>query len=231
MHALGETGVYEGAGRGAGSASRRPAARASPPAASAATRARASCSPTRRCRSTPGRAASRAACRSPRTAAAPGARRTARCSRPCARRAGATSGARRRARGRRSGRSRSPRASRSWPTWACAASCCPAAARRRSTGSRRRRTADRRGASCTRSRTSRRPNLAGSWIEPRARGGRPLGLVRLALRPRGGAERPRRRVRDRPLPHLPDDRRRQDLGAGQLRAPRRGPLDDAAAST
>ena len=58
------------------------------------------------------------------------------------------------------------------------------------------------------------------------RGRRPLRLVRLALRPRGGAERPRRRVRDRPVPHLPDHGRRAGLGAGQLRAARRRPVDD-----
>ena len=57
-------------------------------------------------------------------------------------------------------------------------------------------------------------------------GGRPLGLVRLSVRPRRGAERPRRRVRDRPLPHLPHHRRRRGLDAGQLRAARRGPVDD-----
>ncbi len=60
---------------GPGSTSRLPAGPASPPGASAATRARASCSPTPRCRSSPRRGrASPAACRSPRTAAAPGAR-------------------------------------------------------------------------------------------------------------------------------------------------------------
>ena len=49
VHAIGETGVYEGAGTSWQHREPR-AARASPPAPSAATRARASCSPTRRCR-------------------------------------------------------------------------------------------------------------------------------------------------------------------------------------
>ena len=44
------------------------------------------------------------------------------------------------------------------------------------------------------------------------RGRRALRVVRLPLRPGGGAERPRRRVRDRPLPHLPDDGRRAGPG-------------------
>ena len=73
------------------------------------------------------------------------------------------------------------------------------------------------------------PNLAGV-VDRAARGrGRPLGLVRLALRPRGGAERPGGRLRDRPLPHVPHGGRREDVGAGELGGPRRGPLDDARA--
>ena len=70
-------------------------------------------------------------------------------------------------------------------------------------------------------------NLAPLVDRAARRGGRALGLVRLPVRPRGGARRPRRRLRDRPLPHLPHDGRGTDLGAGELRAPRRGPLDDA----
>ncbi len=53
------------------------------------------------------------------------ARRTARCSRPCATPAAATSGDRPRAHAHPWGRSRSPLASRSWPTWACAGFVLP----------------------------------------------------------------------------------------------------------
>ena len=64
----------------------------------------------------------------------------------------------------------------------------------------------------------------------RARG-RPLGLVRRALRPGRGARRPRRLLRHRPLPHLSHARRRPDLGPGQLRATRGRTSGRAAAST
>jgi myo-inositol 2-dehydrogenase / D-chiro-inositol 1-dehydrogenase len=56
-------------------------------------------------------------------------------------------------------------------------------------------------------------------------------LVRRALRPRGGAGRPRRRLRDRPLPHLPDRGRRRDLEPGELGAARQRTAGPAAAST
>ena len=86
VHALGETGVYEGAGGAWQHFAAPGGARFTLRRASAATRARASCSPTPRCRCAAERGRrSRAACRCPRTAAAPGTRRTARCSRPCAR--------------------------------------------------------------------------------------------------------------------------------------------------
>ena len=77
-------------------------------------------------------------------------------------------GDRPRARCRPSGRSRSPLASRSWPTWACGGSSCPAAARRPSTGSRR--PADGGRTWSVVHAESDRPsaNLAASWIEPRA---------------------------------------------------------------
>ena len=202
-----------------------PGGAASPRAASGATRARAWCSPTPPCRSSPGRAGSPAACRCRRTAAAPGAPRTARCSRPCAWTTAATSGGPPRARGRRSARSRPPPASRSSPTWACAASCSPAAATSPSTGSRRRRTADTAGASCTRSRTSRRPTSTGrgSSRAPRRTG------------TRSGSTRPttsrwRRTIptsRTRPISSAPTGpSTAARLGAGQLREPRRRPLDD-----
>ena len=51
---------------------------------------------------------------------------------------------------------------------------------------------------------ARPPNLEGSWIEERALEDGHSRLVRRALRPRRGARRSRRLLRDRPLPHLPD---------------------------
>ena len=168
-----------------------------------------------------------AACRCPRTAAAPGAQRTAPCSRPRAWTTQATSGGPPRARARRSDRSPSPPAFRSSLTSACGASCSPAAATSPSTGSRRRRTADGAGASCTRSRTSRRPNLSGSWIEPRAaEDGHSVWFdspYDLAVAPN-----------DPDVAYATDlfrsyrtVGRREGVGPGQLRGPGRRPLDDA----
>ena len=172
-----------------------------------------------------GRAGPQAACRCRRTAAAPGAPRTARCSGPCAwttaARVGAREGLAPVARADR----RSRPAFRSSPTWACAASCCAGRGDEPFNGIAK--TTDGGRSWSVVHAESDQPSANLSVLDRAARrGGRPLRLVRLALRPRRRAERPRRRVRHRPLPHLPDGRRRQGLGAGQLRAPGRRPLDD-----
>ena len=80
----------------------------------------------------------------------------------------ARSGDRRRARGRPWGRSRSPPASRSWPTWACGGSSSPAGATPRSTGSRRPTDGGRTWSVVHAESDAPSANLAGSWIEPRA---------------------------------------------------------------
>ena len=72
-------------------------------------------------------------------------------------------------------------------------------------------------------------NLAASWIEPRAAEDGHSVWFDSPVRPRRRAQRPRRRLRDRPVPHLPHGGRRPQLGAGELGSARRGPLDDARA--
>ena len=154
----------------------------------------------------------RAACRCPTTAAAPGARPTARCS----------TAVREVGRGRRVGTGEglaavagADRGLRPLP-----ARGLRGPARHRPARPRRRAVQRDREDDGRRTDVERRPRRVGPAVgEPRRlldraarRGGRPLRLVRLPVRPRGGAERPRRRVRDRPLPHLPDDGRRRGPG-------------------
>ena len=170
--------------------------------------------------------------RSPRTAAAPGARRERQRWRAML--AGGGDGGL----GPGRGLEAEPRPGRglrattgSWPTSACAA-CARADGDAAFNGIAR--TTDggaHAGRSSTRRRIGPRRNLDRSWIEDARARGRPLGLVRRALRPRGRARRSRRLLRDRPLPHLPHARRRPHVGAGQLRAPRRRTGGRAAAST
>ena len=204
------------AGR-AGSASIRPAGRRSSPAASDATRRAAYAR--LRDRRTAGRRTS------PRTAAAPGARATARWA-------------------------------RCWPgtateAWGPAARSKPSARSgrrlRRTTaltayvGLRGLRGAGRRalqrhreddataaapGRSSTRRPTGPSANLDASWIEARAlEDGHSVWFdapYDLAVAPGD----PDVVLRHRPLPHLPHARRRPDLGAGELRAPRRRPVGE-----
>ena len=105
--------------------------------------------------------------------------------------------------------------------------CFPAAARRPSTASRRRPTAGRPGASCTPSRTGRRRTSPRSWIEPRApEDGHSVWFdspYDLAVAPN-----------DPDVAYATDLFRAyrttdggRHVGAGQLGAPRRRPLDDA----
>ena len=226
--AVGETGVYVGGGAGLGALRRPPAAAASPPARSGATRARASSSPTRRCRST----------RRPEGVAGgvqvseDGGPHLARRERRAARR---------RPRGRARARSWGPaqglaavaRADRGLralparsPTSACAGSCCPAAARRPSTASRRRPTAGRTWTVVHEEADRPSTNLAASWIEPRAAEDGVLRLVRRALRPRGRPDRSRRRF----ATDLFRTYRTADGGETwaqvELREARRRPLDE-----
>ena len=125
---------------------------------------------------------------SPRTAAAPGGRRTARCSaRVREARARARAGARQGLDADRSGRSPRPRTTALVAYVGLRGSAGGADGARRSTASRRRPTAGARWRVVHAE--ADRPSAEPRRLVDRAarRRGRPLGLVRLALRPRGGA--------------------------------------------
>ena len=238
-HAVGETGVYEGAEPG--STSRLRAEPASPPAPSGrdprsgVVLAYATL-PLARIPGSAGPAAGESdahaiagSSRRPRTAVAPGMPPMASCWRACARPAAAKSGERRRGRGPHWGRSRSPLrfplvayvglrgivlpGRGEAPFNGIANTADGGKTRRRARGG---------------GQAVAEPPAPG-WRSARSRTATPCGSTR---RPTSASapNHPDVCLRHRPLPHLPDPGRRRDLGDGELGG-RGRPLDHAAAST